>query len=348
MLKRPRTLDTYFSPPPTKKSRATGTKDIESEAEPVPNDQTAKESEKSLDIPAESNVTRRPSIGVSTHPAYPFPIARLPPELVDVLNFCPATEPRIINDQPDLDIRYYQPYIPPEIERDLFTFLRRELPFYRVKYSIQRGSVTTQVNTPRFTTVFGLDETSRFSPQGSILDATTSRPLAAKAYKSAPRPIPACLDFLKTLTENSTGHSFNFALVNYYADGADSISYHSDDERFLGPDPAIASFTLGARRDFLLRHKPTPSGHPSETTPMKLPLSSGDMLLMQGPTQRWWLHSIPKRTGKADEARRGRINITFRRAMVKGGTENYYRYNVGEGKEVYRWDESKKEMVLWS
>jgi hypothetical protein len=58
-----------------------------------------------------------------------------------------------------------------------------------------------------------------------------------------------------------------------------------------------------------------------------------------------WLHSIPKRTGKnADNG--GRINITFRRAMVKGGTENYYNYNVGTG-PVYKWDNSLREMRLW-
>ncbi|KAH0145153.1 hypothetical protein KCU82_g14914, partial [Aureobasidium melanogenum] len=42
----------------------------------------------------------------------------------------------------------------------------------------------------------------------------------------------------------------------------------------------------------------------------------------------------------------GRINITFRRAMVAGGTENYYRYNVGDG-DVMKWDEKTKKMVVW-
>lgn len=66
------------------------------------------------------------------------------------------------------------------------------------------------------------------------------------------------------------------------------------------------------------------------------------MILMRGPTQSHWLHSIPKRSGKNLEEG-GRINITFRRAMVKGGTENYYNYNVGTG-PVYRWDAVSREM----
>ena len=79
---------------------------------------------------------------------------------------------------------------------------------------------------------------------------------------------------------------------------------------------------------------------------MKLKLESGDMILMRGTTQSKWLHSIPKRAGKV-AGEKGRINITLRRAVVRGGTENYYRYNVGQG-EVYHWDKAKKEMVVWS
>jgi len=160
---------------------------------------------------------------------------------------------------------------------------------------------------------------------------------------------------LRRLTEASTGEKFNFCLVNYYATGADSISYHSDDERFLGSLPSIASFSLGGMRDFLLRHKPAPTtATPSpehdaiqaaHAKPRKYELSSGDMILMRGKTQGCWLHSIPKRTGKASEKQGGRINITFRRAMVRGGTENYYKYNVGTG-PVYVWDDVGQEMVL--
>lgn len=171
--------------------------------------------------------------------------------------------------------------------------------------------------------------------------------------------MPKCLDDLRASTEAATGCVFNFCLVNYYASGADSISFHSDDERFLGLDPAIASFSLGARRDFLMKHKPIPgtasaggggggggkeqAGKEGKT--LKLPLASGDMVLMRGKTQSNWLHSIPKRTGKNQDDG-GRINITFRRAMVKDGTENYYNYNVGNG-PVHRWDKQSREMVLW-
>ena len=63
----------------------------------------------------------------------------------------------------------------------------------------------------------------------------------------------------------------------------------------------------------------------------KYPLENGDMLVMQGTTQSKWLHSIPKRTSSVQP----RVNITFRKAMNAAGTNNYYKYNVGDG-GVYR------------
>lgn len=62
---------------------------------------------------------------------------------------------------------------------------------------------------------------------------------------------------------------------------------------------------------------------------------------MRNSTQSKYLHAIPKRTNAMP-----RINITFRKAMVPGGTDNYYRYNVGDG-PVLRWDPRKQDMVEW-
>lgn len=70
---------------------------------------------------------------------------------------------------------------------------------------------------------------------------------------------------------------------------------------------------------------------------------------MRGRTQANWLHSVPKtkKGGGAAAADKGRINITFRKALVSSGTENYYCYNVGGG-EVMKWDERKQEMAIWT
>lgn len=373
-----RTLDSFFSPP-NKKTKV----DIKtlSRTESPPRFRAAK-AQTALQDPGQPR-PQETSVSSTSHATYAFPIADLPSSISDELDELLLTASgKVINNQPHLDLLYFEPLIPRPTAAELFRFLRSSLPFYRVKYTITRFGKSLDINTPRFTTVYGIDETSRFKTtvessqdddntkymKTQIVEASNpNKEVALGKYKSCtcpPRPIPPCLAMLKNLTEALTSDTYNFVLVNYYADGKDSISFHSDDERFLGDKPTIASFSLGARRDFLLKHKPAGTGSANGnrgksaaagdvddkiypgTTQIKLPLGSGDMILMRGETQRNWLHSIPKRTGKNNEADKGRINITMRKAMVSGGTENYYQYNVGTG-PPYRWDEKRQEMRLW-
>lgn len=91
----------------------------------------------------------RAEVNSSRHSSYPFPVPYLPSNIYDHISELPAVEGREIHDQPDLDLLYFQPYIPKSIERDLFEFLRRELFYYRVQYTIKRGTTETQINTPR-------------------------------------------------------------------------------------------------------------------------------------------------------------------------------------------------------
>lgn len=95
------------------------------------------------------------------------------------------------------------------------------------------------ITTPRYTTTFGRDD--------------TTAPLSSSVYPILPKPLPRPLDELRLQAERLTGAHFNTCIVNYYADGKDSISYHSDDERFLGDLPTIASISLGSTRDFHMR-----------------------------------------------------------------------------------------------
>lgn len=110
-----------------------------------------------------------------------------------------------------------------------------------------------------------------------------------------------CLIALRQRVEQATSEQFNSVLLNYYRDGRDSNGWHSDDEPELGPAPVIASLSLGATRDFLLRHK-NKSG-----LKHKIALQPGSLLVMKGRTQQFWQHQIPKRASSA-----GRINLTFR------------------------------------
>lgn len=109
---------------------------------------------------------------------------------------------------------------------------------------------------------------------------------------------------IKTRAETICGHTFNGALLNYYRDGNDSMSWHSDDEKSLGPNPVVASVSFGATRIFKLRHRRNRSAKP-----LSLPLTAGSLLIMSGETQHHWQHHLPKTRKKIGE----RINITFRR-----------------------------------
>ena len=113
---------------------------------------------------------------------------------------------------------------------------------------------------------------------------------------------PTLLD-IKRRVEKLVMHSFNSVLLNLYRDQQDSMGMHSDDERELGPEPAIASLSLGEERTFLLRHKSR-----KDLKTVKLALPAGSLLLMQGQTQEYWRHGI----NRERQVCAPRINLTFR------------------------------------
>jgi len=109
---------------------------------------------------------------------------------------------------------------------------------------------------------------------------------------------------LKKLTEKLTGESFNSCLLNLYHDGSEGMAWHSDDEKSLGKDSAIASLSFGAERKFSLKHRVSKETH-------SVLLENGSLLMMKGATQTNWLHSLPK-SKKIVEPR---VNLTFRRMI---------------------------------
>ena len=109
---------------------------------------------------------------------------------------------------------------------------------------------------------------------------------------------------LKKLTEQLTGESFNSCLLNLYHDGNEGMAWHSDDEKSLGKDSAIASLSFGAERKFSLKHRVTKESH-------SVLLENGSLLIMKGATQTNWLHSLPK----SKKITSPRVNLTFRRMM---------------------------------
>ncbi len=122
----------------------------------------------------------------------------------------------------------------------------------------------------------------------------------------APAPWSPLLAALKERVEALTATDYNSVLLNYYRDHNDSMGMHADDERELGSRPAIASLSLGATREFRLKHR-----HDPERPAIRLPLPSGSLLLMRGETQRYWKHGIARQR----EPCGARLNLTFRKIV---------------------------------
>lgn len=110
---------------------------------------------------------------------------------------------------------------------------------------------------------------------------------------------------LKSLIEQKTGEKFNSCLLNLYHNGTEGMAWHSDGEKDLKKNGAIASLSFGAERKFAFKNKAN-----KET--ISLILEHGSLLVMKGSTQSNWLHRLPptqKITGL-------RINLTFRTIVL--------------------------------
>lgn len=106
---------------------------------------------------------------------------------------------------------------------------------------------------------------------------------------------------LKKIAEEHTAATFNSCLLNLYHNGDEGMTWHSDDERSISKDTAIASYSFGAERKFSFKHKKT-----KQT--VSLILENGSLLIMKDTTQTHWLHSLPK----SKKIKGSRINLTFR------------------------------------
>ena len=117
-----------------------------------------------------------------------------------------------------------------------------------------------------------------------------------------PKPWPAALAALRDRLRAELGVGFNSCLANLYRDGSDSMGFHSDDEPELGPEPTIASISLGDRRRFVLRHRTTRERWTWD-------LGAGDLLVMRDESQHAYAHAVPKTTRPVGV----RMNLTFRK-----------------------------------
>ncbi len=186
----------------------------------------------------------------------------------------------------DGTVDYIATFLDADEARRLFVRLRREIAWEAVSVRM----FGREVEVPRRVAWYG-DAGARYRYSG-----ITHEPL----------PWPEVLKGPRVAVEEASGRSFNAVLANLYRDGGDAIGWHADNEPELGPEPFIASLSLGQARRFRLWH--VASGRKVD-----LVLEPGSLLLMGGPLQRHWRHCLP-RTRRPVGAR---INLTFRQVAIQ-------------------------------
>lgn len=152
-------------------------------------------------------------------------------------------------------------------------------------------------------TIFGLHH---LLPRLTAWYGNPGKTYSYSGIRMEPLPWISTLRRIKAVIEPLAQVEFNSVLLNLYRHGQDSMGWHSDDEPELGDNPVIGSVSFGGCRRFLMRHKTDQS-----ISKVELNLTSGSFLLMQGPTQHFWQHHVPKTKRPADP----RINLTFRVIM---------------------------------
>lgn len=116
-----------------------------------------------------------------------------------------------------------------------------------------------------------------------------------------PAPWTPALTSIRRRLERELEATFPFLLANLYRDGSDTVGWHADDEAELGPRPLLASVSVGAEREFVLRDNRT-----RERTAVSLP--HGSLLVLDGALQKTHQHCLPRRK----RVKGARVNLSFR------------------------------------
>ncbi|MDG1291431.1 MAG: alpha-ketoglutarate-dependent dioxygenase AlkB [Flavobacteriaceae bacterium] len=193
----------------------------------------------------------------------------------------PSWQPEL----PDAQLRYYQNFLSSEVADHYYEALLKNIPWQQDNVKVF-GEVYAQ---PRLTSL-----------HSNSLDTYTYSGLTLKPHLM----IPELLELLYQI-QRICNHDFNCVLLNLYRDGADSNGWHADNEKELGKQPQIASFSLGASRFFHFKHRRI------KEEKYKMELHHGSLLLMEGAMQEHWLHQIPK----TKKLMQPRINLTFRKII---------------------------------
>ncbi|KAK8864240.1 hypothetical protein IAR55_001486 [Kwoniella newhampshirensis] len=172
----------------------------------------------------------------------------------------------------------------------------------------------------------------RTFPQSRRIAAYSTTSNATLSYSGSAitmhHPFPPVLERIRIRLEEELEVKFNHVMLNRYDDGGVYIGKHSDNLNNL----VIASVSLGAERTFIMSPRlPSKTGSRNKSSPfevgsqsaeqiekelngrknMKWTLGNGSLVVMQGRTQEFWKHEIPKEP----KVKKGRISLTFRQLV---------------------------------
>ncbi|KAI1432694.1 hypothetical protein GGR50DRAFT_577498 [Xylaria sp. CBS 124048] len=235
------------------------------------------------------------------------------------------------------DTKVIYDILPESLAHNIFERIQSEVNWQRMSH--QGGEV------PRLVAV-----------QGQV-DEDGSKPIYRHPADESPPLLPftPAVDEIRRVVESNLQHPINHVLIQFYRDGNDYISEHSDKTLDIVRDSFIANVSLGAERTMTLRTKRrnrderesggTPDGGKREIQRARLPHNS--LFQMGLATNMRWMHSIrqDKRLAREKSTEEvafngSRISLTFRRIGTFLDGENQRIW--GQGATAKTRDEAKE------
>ncbi len=199
---------------------------------------------------------------------------------------------------------YIPDFLNLETANELFNSLAQGVKF-ETKYMNFSGSL---IGFPRKTAYFGEKD---YSYSGITHSKQDFPPVLNSIIKLVKEN-----SFVTNTVSVKNLDKLNSCLINCYENENDSVSYHSDNEKELGPDfeknILVVSLSLGETRNFSIRTKESNQkaiGKENiDNFKMDVELKHGSLAIMYGDFQHKYEHAILKEKTRKN----ARINLTFR------------------------------------
>lgn len=137
----------------------------------------------------------------------------------------------------------------------------------------------------------------------------------------------------------------DFVIANHYPDRQSSVGYHSDQMTHIGPSAIIASYTLGATREFRLR----PRYDSANKSIISIHIPHNCLVIMHAGCQEAYKHSIPPLRTAFDPhpiSGQARMNLTYRMYLPEFKLENIPKCRCNNPM-ILRTTKSKELKYIW-